>query len=317
MEIRVSALNKYYGKNWILKDIDFTFPSGGLTSLLGESGCGKTTLLRVIAGLEGAQSGSVDFGDRRVFSFEENINIPSRLRNIGFVFQDFALWPHMTVKENVSFGFNARGLRGREGKVQEAIERVRLKGLEDRYPHELSGGQQQRVSFARALCTEPDLILLDEPFSALDQNLRLSMREEVKGIINDYKVTTIFVTHDQEEAMSMSDTIVLMDKGEIIQSGPPEDLYNNPINSKVMKFIGYTNWLNDNEGLRPEDIIIVDGKGKEEAKVLTSNFTGIGYEVKFLRDGRSWKLYSQKRFLPGDKISYSWDENKIKKFTGV
>ena len=179
---------------------------GKFTTLLGSSGCGKTTLLRMIAGLETPDSGEILFDGEPVFSVEKNINVPLEKRNLSFVFQDFALWPHMTVFENVAFGLRARKQKENlKERVQEALDAVKLSDLAGRYPHELSGGQQQRVAFARAIIVKPQCILFDEPLSALDAQLRETMRIEIKQMTAKLNMTSVFVTHDQSEAMSMSD----------------------------------------------------------------------------------------------------------------
>ena len=190
---------------------------GEFTTLLGPSGCGKTTLLRMIAGLEEPDKGEIYFGDQCMYSAKKIKTSPHE-RNIGMVFQDFALWPHMTVFENVAFGLRAtKQTNHLREKVEDAIKRVRLQGMEKRYPHELSGGQQQRVAFARAIVTKPHFILFDEPLSALDAILREEMRIELMDIVHSIGLTALYVTHDQIEAMSMSDQIIVMKQGEVLQ----------------------------------------------------------------------------------------------------
>ena len=186
-------------------------PSGSFTTLLGPSGCGKTTLLRMIAGLETPDSGEIYLGEKCVYSSDKGISLPPEERGIGFVFQDFALWPHMKVKDNVAFGLRAQRRTEKLGeKVKAALHAVQLDEYAERYPSELSGGQQQRVSFARAIVTEPECILFDEPLSALDALLREEMRSELKALVTSRGITSVFVTHDQTEAMSMSDLIAVL-----------------------------------------------------------------------------------------------------------
>lgn len=202
--------------------------SGKVTTLIGPSGCGKTTLLRMISGLETPDKGEIIFGDKTVFSSSEGINVPPEERKLGFVFQDFALWPHLSVAENVAFGLRAGKVKGSiDLMVKKALESVRLTGYGERYTHELSGGQQQRVAFARAMVTKPRCILFDEPLSALDAVLRDEMRTELKILVDELKITAVFVTHDQTEALSISDVIMVMNKGHIEQEGKPEDIYRN------------------------------------------------------------------------------------------
>lgn len=183
----------------------------------------------MISGLETPDKGEIIFGDKTVFSSSEGINVPPEERKLGFVFQDFALWPHLSVAENVAFGLRAGKVKGSiDLMVKKALESVRLTGYGERYTHELSGGQQQRVAFARAMVTKPRCILFDEPLSALDAVLRDEMRTELKILVDELKITAVFVTHDQTEALSMSDVIMVMNKGHIEQEGKPEDIYRNP-----------------------------------------------------------------------------------------
>ena len=206
MKISLHNISKSFGKKEVITDLSLEMEDGKFTTLLGSSGCGKTTLLRMIAGLETPDSGEILFDGEPVFSVEKNINVPLEKRNLSFVFQDFALWPHMTVFENVAFGLRARKQKENlKERVQEALDAVKLSDLAGRYPHELSGGQQQRVAFARAIIVKPQCILFDEPLSALDAQLRETMRIEIKQMTAKLNMTSVFVTHDQSEAMSMSD----------------------------------------------------------------------------------------------------------------
>ena len=206
MKISLHNISKSFGKKEVITDLSLEMEDGKFTTLLGSSGCGKTTLLRMIAGLETPDSGEILFDGEPVFSVEKNINVPPEKRNLSFVFQDFALWPHMTVFENVAFGLRTRKQKENlKERVQEALDAVKLSDLAGRYPHELSGGQQQRVAFARAIIVKPQCILFDEPLSALDAQLRETMRIEIKQMTAKLNMTSVFVTHDQSEAMSMSD----------------------------------------------------------------------------------------------------------------
>ncbi|NHZ80632.1 sulfate ABC transporter ATP-binding protein [Massilia sp. CCM 8695] len=241
MTIEVSNINKRFGDFVALDNVSLQFPSGELTALLGPSGCGKTTLLRIIAGLEYPDSGRVlldgeDASDRHV-----------RERQVGFVFQHYALFKHMTVFENVAFGLRVKPRRDRPNeqqirhKVQQLLELVQLDWLADRHPPQLSGGQRQRIALARALAVEPRVLLLDEPFGALDAKVRKELRRWLRRLHDDLHVTSIFVTHDQEEALEVSDQVVLMNKGRVEQLGSPEQVYNNPASPFVYGFLGNVN----------------------------------------------------------------------------
>ena len=208
MKICLERITKSFEKKQVIRQTDLTIESGSFTTLLGPSGCGKTTLLRMIAGLETPDSGEIWFDERCVFSREKKINLPPEKRGLGFVFQDFALWPHMTVFENVAFGLRAeKDTKNLQSRVREALRTVHLEDFEARYPHQLSGGQQQRVAFARAIVIRHSCILFDEPLSALDALLREQMRQELKDLVASLGLTAVFVTHDQAEAMSMSSLI--------------------------------------------------------------------------------------------------------------
>ncbi len=234
VNVRTENITKRFGKVVAVDHVSIEVKHGELFTLLGPSGCGKTTTLRIIAGLEKPDEGRVYFDDIDV------THVPPYKRNVGMVFQNWALWPHMTVYDNVAYGLKIRKLPKDEidRRVKEVLRLVGLEGLEKRYPHQLSGGQQQRVALARALVVEPRVLLLDEPLSNLDARLRIRMREEIKRIQKKLGITTIYVTHDQEEAMSISDRIAIMHRGKILQIGTPEYVYKNPANLFVASFIG-------------------------------------------------------------------------------
>ncbi|MGA1644766.1 MAG: ABC transporter ATP-binding protein, partial [bacterium] len=237
--VSVQNLSKKFGSTVALDQVSFEFEDGKFFALLGPSGSGKTTLLRMIAGFENPDQGSIQI-DGKVVD-----HIPVEKRDIGMVFQSYALFPNMDVQANVGFGLRVRGISASEMKrlVGEALELVRLSGFDDRRPDQLSGGQRQRVALARAIVTKPRVLLLDEPLSALDRTLRLEMEIELKRIQRDVGITTIFVTHDQEEALTMSDQIGILNEGQLVQHGSPVDIYENPQSVFVARFLGEANLL--------------------------------------------------------------------------
>lgn len=239
IDIELLSVSKQFGANRIVDDISLAIPKGKFVSILGPSGCGKTTTLNMIAGFEAPSSGQIRIRGR------DQEGVPPEARKIGLVFQNYALFPHMTVAQNVGFGLKMQG-RPREeiaDGVSRALKSVHLEGFEDRYPKELSGGQQQRVAVARAIAPSPSVLLLDEPLSNLDLKLRETMRVELKEIQEDLGMTFIYVTHDQEEAMAMSDRIIVMRGGVVAQEGAPADIYGRPRTSFVADFIGKSNIL--------------------------------------------------------------------------
>lgn len=238
-EIRAEEITKRFGKVTALREVSLKIAQGELFFLLGGSGCGKTTLLRCIAGLETPTEGKVYFGDRDV------TELPTHKREAAMVFQSYALWPHMTVGQNIAFGLEERKVAKKEIKrrVEEALEMVKLAGYAKRGIDQMSGGQQQRVSLARALVVRPKCLLLDEPLSNLDAQLRIEMRSEIRRIVKENNLTGVYVTHDQAEALSMADRMAVMDEGRVVQVGTPEVIYRQPISSYVAGFIGETNLL--------------------------------------------------------------------------
>ncbi|MHB8459261.1 MAG: ABC transporter ATP-binding protein [Candidatus Limnocylindrales bacterium] len=245
MDVTVESLARSYGTVEAVRDVSFAVPSGTVTTLLGPSGCGKTTTLRCLAGLTTPSAGTIRFGDRIVFSSDRRINVPPEQRRLGMIFQDFALWPHMRVRDNVAFGLRLRHLPKAEveRRVMDALALVRLDDHARRFPFELSGGQQQRVAVARAIVTEPELLLLDEPLSSLDTSLREEMRRELVSVIDRLGITAVLVTHDHIEALTMSSLIVVMNRGRIEQIGSPDEIYRRPANLFVAGFLGTVNVL--------------------------------------------------------------------------
>src|SRR5215213_1068188 len=239
--LQLVGLAKRYGRLTVVDHIDLAVERGSLVCLLGPSGCGKTTTLRLIAGFIEPDGGEIHVGGRMISS--TGSSEPPERRNMSMIFQSYALWPHMTVRENVGYGLALRKLPKSE--IMERVDRIlgvtRLEPFADRYPSELSGGQQQRVSLARALVVEPETLLLDEPLSNLDANLREEMRFEIRRLHDRYRYTTVYVTHDQAEAMTTADVIVVMNLGTIEQAGTPEEIYQRPKTEFVARFIGGTN----------------------------------------------------------------------------
>ncbi|WP_458790488.1 ABC transporter ATP-binding protein [Yoonia sp. MH D7] len=254
--ISLTGVNKYYGDYHALRDIDLTIKEGEFFSLLGPSGCGKTTLLRTIAGFEGVSSGAVMIGGK------DMANVPANMRPTNMVFQSYAIFPHLTVGENVAFGLRKRKMDKLEKfqAVEQALDMVGLKGFGDRQAHALSGGQRQRVALARALILKPNVLLLDEPLSALDKKMREQMQVELMQLQRHVGITFILVTHDQEEALVMSDRIAVMFEGEIGQLADPETLYRRPNSRRVAEFIGKMNFLDANV-ISVDDKIKVDVAG--------------------------------------------------------
>jgi iron(III) transport system ATP-binding protein len=242
--LKIDGLTKQFNDLKALDHVSFEFDKG-ILSFLGPSGCGKTTLLRSIAGLEIPDAGSIYIADQLQTSIEQGVLVPPYSREIGFVFQSYALWPHMTVFKNVAFGLKLRKVREDEirRRVLAALELVGLGGREERYPSQLSGGQQQRVALARSLALEPRLILLDEPLSNLDAKLREEMRVELRKLIKKVGISALYVTHDQEEAFTISDAVIVMEGGKILQYASPDEIYNRPAHPFVASFIGHATLL--------------------------------------------------------------------------
>lgn len=314
MQIKLNRITKSFGLKTVITKTNLLIESGSFTTLLGSSGCGKTTLLRMIAGLETPDSGEIFFDDKCVFSKERKINLLPEKRGLGFVFQDFALWPHMNVYENIAFGLRAsKRTKNIDEKVKKALHAVKLDEFARYYPHQLSGGQQQRVAFARAIVIEPKCILFDEPLSALDAMLREEMRLELKELVTKLGITAIFVTHDQTEAMSMSDKIAVINDGTVEQYDIPEMIYSNPKSRFVAKFIGSSNWISEHHLFRPEKSSLepIENGRCMKAQVISTQFLGNTYQIQMDYCGFPWIILSQKRMDTGQIVPVYINDTSI------
>src|SRR4051812_42406536 len=275
MTIRVANVTKRFGEFYALDDVTVDIPSGSLTALLGPSGGGKSTLLRVIAGLETPDSGTVEI------SGQDLTRIPPQGRNVGFVFQHYAAFKHLTVARNVAFGLEIRKRPKAEVKkrVRELLELVHLENFAHRYPAQLSGGQRQRMALARALAVEPKVLLLDEPFGALDAQVRKELRTWLRRLHDEVHVTTVFVTHDQEEAMDVADRIFVMANGQVEQEGSPDELYDAPANDFVMSFLGPATRLQGTL-VRPHDVELLANAEPGTSAGRITRIARLGFEVR-------------------------------------
>ncbi|MFT8319071.1 MAG: ABC transporter ATP-binding protein [Sporolactobacillus sp.] len=335
--IQFDHVTKRFDEQTILKDISFEIEKGKFYTLLGPSGCGKTTILRLIAGFLEPTEGTIIFDGHPIN------HVPANKRQVNTVFQDYALFPHLNLFENIAFGLRIRKLKEKQiqEKVKDALHFVNLDGYETREITELSGGQKQRVAIARAIVNEPQVILLDEPLSALDLKLRTAMQVELRDLQRRLGITFIFVTHDQEEALAMSDEIFVLNQGKIQQSGSPRDIYDEPINRFVADFIGESNIItgrmvedrlveingqrftcvdqgfNPNEAvdivIRPEDLELKSkGDGSLRVTVDSQLFRGVHYEIIGKDDaGNQWLIHSTKRTALGEEIELSIEPEAI------
>jgi sulfate/thiosulfate transport system ATP-binding protein len=283
--IEVENVSKRFEDFQALRDVSISVPEGSLTALLGPSGSGKSTLLRVIAGLERPDAGRV------VISGQEATALRPQDRGVGFVFQHYAAFKHMTVFNNIAYGLKIRKREKKQisDRVHELLDLVHLSGFADRYPSQLSGGQRQRMALARALAVEPKVMLLDEPFGALDARVRKDLRIWLRRLHDEVHVTTVFVTHDQEEAMDVSEQIVVMNEGEVEQVGQPRDLYEEPANEFVMSFIGPVNRMGDSF-VRPHDIEVMLEPNGSTKEAQVDRIVHLGFEVRVeftLQDGET------------------------------
>lgn len=336
MIIKAKNITKSYDKKTVvLNDLSIDLEDGKLTTLLGYSGCGKTTLLKIIAGLETPDSGEIFFDDKLVFSKEKKINLLPVERGIGFVFQDFALWPNMTVIDNVIFAIkntkkstesnivnriknyfvnhkeNNQIIKNR---AMECLKMVKIDNLATRHIDELSGGQKQRVAIARAIAINPSVMLFDEPLSALDAKLREEMRIEILNIVKKLNVTCVFVTHDQDEAMSISDRIIVMNKGRIIENQTPSEIYWHPKTKFVASFIGKSSFLNETEFLRPEDISLEKSNDSTSINTVLTSIENKGgrYSLEASDGQNNFYFYSNKSYEIGDKITIYYKKENIR-----
>lgn len=315
-DIRLDGVTKRYGAVAAADNVDLAVAEGEFVTILGPSGSGKTTLLSLIAGLSQPTAGRIWIGGREV------TKAAPQERNIGLVFQSYALFPHMTAAENVMFSLGVRGIKGAEAKSRAAtaLKLVRLEGLGDRRPSQLSGGQQQRVALARAIVFEPDILLLDEPLGALDRKLREELQVELKQLQRTLGVTTILVTHDQEEALSLSDRIMVLDKGRSQQVATPADAYLKPANRFVAEFLGIANFVGiagtagvAAAGLvRPERLRVTAGGDGKAAQVVEAIYLGqmVRYHLALEECGRTLVAavpFLGKAFAPGERVRVSWE----------
>ena len=278
--LELRGVSKQFAAHRAVSNVTLEIPRGSFFALLGPSGCGKTTTLRMIAGFETPSSGEILLNGQRLD------RLPPYRRNVNTVFQNYALFPHLNVRDNVEFGLRRKGANDCASRVAKVLDQVRLSGKETRRPSELSGGERQRVALARALVLEPDVLLLDEPLSALDPQLRKQVRGELKDLQRHAGVTFLFVTHDQEEALSMSDHIAVMNQGSVEQTGSPRELYQRPRTRFVARFLGAMNWI-DGIGIRPESMRLScePVSGARPARVTGASFLGSHTQLEARMDG--------------------------------
>ncbi|GGG76317.1 polyamine-transporting ATPase [Salipiger pallidus] len=325
-QVETTRVTKSFGKTKALDDVSLTFDDGGFFALLGPSGSGKTTLLRTIAGFHFPDSGSIRVGERNVEK------VPVEKRDIGMMFQNYALFPNLSVADNIGFGLRVRKVGATEEKrrIAEALELVQLRDLGNRMPAQLSGGQRQRVALARAFVTRPKVLLLDEPLSALDKSLRIDMQVELKRIQREVGITTIFVTHDQEEALTLADRIGILRDGRLVQAGPPREVYDRPATAFAAGFLGDANWIPEallgglalpaalpfgptRYATRPEALTISATRPEGNAlpaRLVSRVFAGAMATLLLDVAGEPWKLIARDRDIPavaeGQEVWLGW-----------
>lgn len=300
--LHVKSLEKSFcdGSVCVAKSIDLEVNEGEIFTLMGKSGCGKSSLLRMICGFETPDNGEIILGGKKLFG--SGVDLDTKERNLSIVFQNYALFPHMNVRENILFGYEKEGKNHLEG----LLEKTGIARIGERFPHEISGGQQQRVALCRALIRQPKLLLLDEPFSSVDGELRSHLRDELRGMIKAFGITSIFVTHDREDTFHMSDRLALMARGEILQVGEIETVYKYPKNIECAQFLGKMNLFKDGEKevlFRP-DSVHVNSHGAIKAKVISSIFHGFYYAVRVETKAGEMTLYTKEHQSPHSSITF-------------
>jgi putative spermidine/putrescine transport system ATP-binding protein len=317
VKLEIRNMTKLFKNNDGVRDVNLTVYEGEFLTILGPSGCGKTTILRAIGGFVDVDEGDILIDGRSV------VRLPPEKRPTAMVFQSYNLWSHMTIYDNLAFGLRIRKMPKKEiqERTRQMLELVKMSGVEKKYPAQLSGGQQQRVAIARALLLQPSVLLLDEPFSALDAKIRMQMREELKRIQQDLNITVVFVTHDQEEAMAISDRIVVMSKGVFEQIGTPTEVYDNPASRYVASFIGEMNFIEEPDGkviaVRPEAISLVKGEGHGRLSGVIRTIMVLGHfaEINVDVNGRNFKVFQPRHisdtFAVNERVSLTFDKYHV------